>query len=395
MRVHLATHFFAPRPPGVFAAELARHWARSGLEVVVITAQRGVPLDAGFEVEEGLPFEYVTSSLARRLASRMAFSSAAAVASLRHARAHGRPDVVVSIGVSPWLGVGRTFGRARGPRLITWLLDLWPDVLLAHRPESRVVSASVALLRAPISALLERSDDVVAISPRMSDRVRASVTSPRVHTIPLWAPADALSALSAAPPEHAPEAGSKLVALYHGNLGLAYDFGPILAAAKRFHRDDVSFVFVGDGPQHAYITREIASAGLHNVALRAPVRGAELGPSLALGDVHLLPLRASFDAVSFPSKMLASLAAGRPTVVLGPEDGEAAQLVRRSGSGIAVPATADGLEGALRSLLADPAARHKMGAAARALHDQRFAAERAFAAWDDLLRAAPAGSDRP
>lgn len=394
MRIHIATHLFAPRPQGAFCAELAAHWGRSGHQVVVFTAD---PAPAGgtapYEVVGGLPLSYDRSSLPHRLASRLAFGAAAAIASARRPR----PDVLVSAGVLPLVGAtGLARLQRRGgavTRRIGWIFDLWPDVLAAHRPESAALRGLFRPLTSTANLGMRRAHDLVTISPHMNDviaaRVAAGRRGPAVHTIPLWASEGPDRAALTAAAGPAPDAASRrqatpLRAMYHGNLGLSYDFEPILAAAARLD-GVVTFTLVGEGSRRDELARRIDRDRLTNVELRPTLAADQFTASLESADVHLLPLRESWDGVSFPSKLLPYLAVGRPVVITGAEHGESAALIRAAGCGVVVNGGAEGLEAALRSLAGDAPLRAAMGAAGRSFYLQRFSAARAFAAWDALI----------
>lgn len=400
MRIHIATHLFAPRPQGAFCAELASHWARAGHQVVVFTADPAPEPDASpnHEIVGGLPLSYDRRSLPHRLASRLAFGGAAALASARR----GRPDVFLSAGLLPLVGTralapGQRRSGAARPRRIAWLFDLWPDVLAAHRPDSLAMRWVTTPLSALADLALKQADDLVTISPHMTEVIGARAATgrgtPRIHTVPLWATegpdraAHQMAGSPGAPLDAATRAGTPppLRAMYHGNLGLSYDFEPVLAAAARLPPEEVTFVLVGEGAQRDMLARRIQQDALTNVELRPPVEAAAFAASLESADVHLLPLRQSWDGVSVPSKLLPYLAIARPIVVLGAPEGESAALVRESGSGVVVGGAGLTLEAVLRDLRRDPASRAAMAAAGRDLYLKRFSAARAFAAWDALI----------
>lgn len=393
MRIHIASHLFAPRPQGVFCAELAAHWGRSGHEVIVFTADPGFAGPAGdrpYELVSGLSGAYDRRSLAHRLASRWLFATAASMASARRARMDGRPNVFVSCGLLSAVPFGLRHRSARRgfakPRVVVWLFDLWPDVLLAHRPASRSFRALAPPLRALAATAMRHADAVVALSPAMALRVGGQLHGPPVRAIPLWAPGDVDEDLTRATHAVAPRPRNvPPVIAYHGNLGLSYDFDAVLAAAARFRPDEARFLLVGDGPCRDAIARRLSDGSLAHVALLPPVPSSDLRASLGAVDVHLLPLRSTWDVVSFPSKLLAYLASGRPVLVIGAEEGESASLVRRIGCGQSAPACAGRIEATLRGMLDDASALAAMGQAARALYDAEFARARAFAAWDALV----------
>jgi colanic acid biosynthesis glycosyl transferase WcaI len=89
-----------------------------------------------------------------------------------------------------------------------------------------------------------------------------------------------------------------------------------------------------------------------------------------------------------PSKFYGILAVGRPVLYVGARDGELARIVRDNDCGIAVQSgDADGLAAAIRALAADRPRARAMGQRGRALYEQRFAPQMAFAKWEEVLRA--------
>jgi hypothetical protein len=58
-----------------------------------------------------------------------------------------------------------------------------------------------------------------------------------------------------------------------------------------------------------------------------------LGELLARGDIHLICQKLGTEGLLVPSKIYGTLAAGRPTLFIGPEDCEVGRLIRESGCG--------------------------------------------------------------
>ena len=99
----------------------------------------------------------------------------------------------------------------------------------------------------------------------------------------------------------------------------------------------------------------------------------QLSEVLASADVLLVILEPDAGVFSVPSKVLSSLAAGRPILGSIPGRNLAARLVMRAGAGVVVePEDAEGLIAAARALLADAPARDAAGKAARAYAESAF-----------------------
>jgi glycosyltransferase involved in cell wall biosynthesis len=138
------------------------------------------------------------------------------------------------------------------------------------------------------------------------------------------------------------------------------------AAEKLQDRDDIGFLFVGNGAAKEELDREIAEKELHNVR-SLPRQPKERIPQLSyLTDVAVVPLRDSpvFESV-IPSKIFECMATATPMILSIPE-GEATRLAEHWECGVAVqPENPDELAEMIRSLADNPDRRRKMGDAAR------------------------------
>ncbi len=153
------------------------------------------------------------------------------------------------------------------------------------------------------------------------------------------------------------------------------------AAAVAARRPEARFVVVGDGPGRAALERQARSLGL----------GGEIA---FLGARHDTPeiQRASDVAVlcslpvveTFPVALVEALASGTP--VVSTDVGSIRDIVTPEATGLLVPSgDAGALAAAIESLLADPARRARMGAAARADALARLTRERMIADYERLF----------
>ena len=175
--------------------------------------------------------------------------------------------------------------------------------------------------------------------------------------------------------------------LYSGNMGLAHEFHAILDAAEilRDHKR-ILFAFVGGGPRRAEVEHEVRRRGLPNVEFRPYVPRDQLGETLTAGDVHLVTLRNDVAGLLVPSKIYGILAAGRPTIYVGPERGEIADIIRSGACGQRVaPDDAGGLSRAVQRYESDRAARGEEGRRARRLFEERFTRDRGLRAFEALI----------
>ena len=87
---------------------------------------------------------------------------------------------------------------------------------------------------------------------------------------------------------------------------------------------------------------------------------------MAAGDVHIVTVKRGLEGVVVPSKLFSILAAGRPVLVVAPEQCDAVRIVRANQCGLAAdPDDPSAVAAALRELRSDPARLDDMGARAR------------------------------
>ncbi len=289
-----------------------------------------------------------------------------------------RPDVIVGMSTPALLGaLAVAGGRLRGVRSAYWAMDVYPDLAFELGVMRR--EGIAGRLFSKVSRWTLRSADlVIALGETMAERLRA-LGARKVVTVHNWADGEAIRPTPLGESRCRTERGwdGKFVILYSGNLGLAHEFETVLRAAELLRKEkDVLFAFVGDGPRRAEVESEVRSRGLTNVAFHPPVPRSGLGDALAAGDVHLVTLRPRMPGLLVPSKIYGILAAGRPTLYVGPNEGEVFDIVTRGDCGFFVEnGDAGGLAEAIRRLRRDGVAAEGMRRRARELFDREFTME--------------------
>jgi glycosyltransferase involved in cell wall biosynthesis len=176
--------------------------------------------------------------------------------------------------------------------------------------------------------------------------------------------------------------------MYSGNMGVAHRFDDILEVAGRLKDvPEVVFVFVGGGTREGEIATFRERHGLSNIRLLPAQEREHLADSLGAADVHFVTLRSGFEGLVVPSKAYGVMAVGRPILYQGNPEGEIARMVERHGAGIVVPdADVDGLEAAVRRLLANPEEAAHLGDRARTVLVKEFGRAKGLLAYEEALR---------
>ena len=128
----------------------------------------------------------------------------------------------------------------------------------------------VAALAWLSDSVYRQADRVVVLGPYMADRIARQARPRLTGSSRSRSGAGATRSIPLPREGHPLRARlgleDKFVAMYSGNLGLAHSFDEFIEAARRLRdRDDIVFLFVGDGPRLAEVRAAAAGrrAGQH------------------------------------------------------------------------------------------------------------------------------------
>jgi colanic acid biosynthesis glycosyl transferase WcaI len=241
-----------------------------------------------------------------------------------------RPDVVITETDPFFLGLlGRRLQRKLGARFVAYLQDIYPDVavVVGKAKEGRMVRR----LRKMLFGAYSRADRVVVLSRDMKTRcVEHGVTESRIATIPNWADTEQLTPIRTHNAFREQQGlGDRFVVMYSGNMGLPHLLTPILDAAAALQgRQDIVFLFVGEGVQKKELEQQASERRLLNVRF-LPYQPKEfLSHSLSAGDIQVVSVKPGVISCLMPSKLYGILAAGSSVLSIAPHDCEMAELVR-------------------------------------------------------------------
>lgn len=384
-RVIFVNRVFAPDESATaqLLADLAGALRQRGWHVAVITATPGAGVIADVTVHR-------LDGAARggRLRRYLTFLGAAR----RTLRGLVRPGDVVVLKTDPPLLAAVCTGpaRRRGARVVQWIQDIYPEIVVAHA--GAPAGVPLAPLRWWRNRAWRAADRCVVVGADMRAPVLAAgVPAGRLAVAPNWAPRE----LDTPAPPAAVAArraawgvADRFVVAYSGNLGRVHEFATVLGAAAALRdRPEIVFLFVGDGPRLGEVRAAVQARGLANVRFLPPQPRAGLAAALAAADAHLVTLLPRFAPFVSPSKLAGALAAGRPVIWVGPTDGATAALIRAERCGAVVAPGADAaLAELLRRWQEDAPGVAALGHAARAAYARQFTLATAADAWERQLR---------
>jgi colanic acid biosynthesis glycosyl transferase WcaI len=281
-----------------------------------------------------------------------------------------KPDIVIS-GNTPTeaqSAIVKACGK-NGPAFVFWVQDFYSIAV------SKLLRKKMGAVGATIGAyysFLERnqfrnSDAIVVITESFADIARKwAGSNDKVFTIENWG---TLNEIAPLPKDnewarrHAVDKSFNF--LYSGTLGLKHN-PELLADLARAVKGRANVVVVSQGVGASYLERAKHEHTIDNLVLLPLQPFSELSMVLAASDVAVATIEPDAGMFSVPSKVQSYLCAGRAVLLAAPSENLAADVVRKSGSGLVVdPTDKTGFLGAALRLLDDDTLRNESAANGR------------------------------
>ncbi|WP_433532423.1 glycosyltransferase family 4 protein [Micromonospora sp. CA-263727] len=367
MRIGLLTQWFDPEPgPAALPGMLATALAGRGHEVQVLTGFPNYPtgrLAPGYRLARRRD-ETVGATRIRRVAlypshDRSALRRVANYGSFAlSALASGTPVLrgldAIWVGNSPIsVALPMWFARyAYRVPVLLHVLDLWPDSVVASGflgagRASRLVERGMA---GWCAAMYRSAARVACVSPGAADLLAGrGVPREKLVHIPMWADETLRPGVADLRAELGLRA-DQVVLVYAGALGEAQGLDSLVDACARTADPRLVCLIAGSGTTEERLRRRAESVGATNLRFLGQLPRERMPALMATGDAHYVSLRpGGMSAYTMPSKVQATLAAGRALLVAA--EGDAAAVARDSGAGItARPGDPDSIAAALREL---------------------------------------------
>lgn len=382
MHILFLTDNFPPETnaPATRTHEHTRQWVKAGHQVTVITGVPNFPsgrIHAGYrnklwqsETMDGVRvirvWTYITANegFLKRTLDYVSFMVSGGLAGLFVKK----PDVIVATSPQFFTALGGCLlGMVRRKPFVFELRDLWPDSISAVGAMEE--GTAIRFLRRLEYWLYRRAARIVTVTHSFKEILtRNGIDPAKIAVVPNGVDPDSFT------PGPKPVAlevqlglRGKFVAAYVGTLGMAHGLGTILEAAERLKaRQDIAFVLVGTGAEHAKLDADAKSRDLSNTHFVGAVSKTAVKEYWHLCDVALVLLRdLPLFAHVIPSKIFEAWGSARP-VILGVR-GESAGIVEKAAGGVVVsPENATELADALLRLADRPQVARELGAAGRA-----------------------------
>ena len=409
VRIAVFTHYFGPEigAPSARIGDLAFEWALSGCGVDVVTCFPNHPSGKiypgfrsesyhkerlnGYDVHRNWTYVTPNTGILRKTAGHMSFWLSSKFNTVPRL-----PQVSCTIGTSPTFFAAmaaRDCARRQRVPFIMEVRDLWPaifrDLGVIRNP------VILAILEKWEKALYRSAARIVTVTDAFRDNLMARGVPPeKLITITNGADTDFWNPHSSSSEslKHSLGLEGKFVVLYIGAHGISQALECQLHAAARLqHIENIKFVFVGEGADKRGLESKAQELGLRNVQFHPACGRERVREYYRMADLCLVPLRAipQFDAF-IPSKMFEIMSMERP--ILASLTGEAAGILRRSGSASVVPPEDDeALASMIIELSSRPRLLAEMGVAGRNFVESKYSRRQLANRYLEVIRDATEG----
>ena len=224
--------------------------------------------------------------------------------------------------------VGRRLKRKTGVRWIADFRDPWTDIHYNHvLPRTALTRKRDKRME---TSVLNEADEVTVTTPGTARYLTGKVDR-TYHIIPNGFDPDDFNAVK----KSTPDTNRPLLIRHVGSITETSIPDNLLKAISDLTKPKVRLEFIG--AVHSDIHRHINSFGLSEiVTIRSYVPHNEATSLMQQSDINVVVVHRSDDSrILIPGKLYDYLKAGKPILVIGPTDGDAAAIIRRCRIGAA------------------------------------------------------------
>lgn len=182
-----------------------------------------------------------------------------------------------------------------------------------------------------------KAEVIITLSEGMKQQIEQYVSKEKLKVVSIWHASEHLKPI---PKELNPFLKShgwvnRFIVMYSGNMGAGHKLDVLIEVAKELtNREDILFLFIGDGLKKDVLLKRTAEAHLTNVEFLPWQDATVLPNSLAAGDIAVVSLEPAATHASVPSKTFNYMAVGAPILAIGSPGSELEKLLLKYEMGI-------------------------------------------------------------
>lgn len=392
LRILYISHYYPPEvnAPAVRVSGLARAWTRRGHKVTILTGFPNHPTgiippeyrgklavteqDNSIRILRTWLYAAANKGFLKRILNYLSFMFSAVLSGMLRS---GKQDIIIATSPQFFVAIaGYLLSRLKRIPFVFEVRDVWPEEIVAVGAMKR--GFIIRLLERIEMFLYRKAVFVVAVAQGTIDILTSrGVPHEKIVLLPNGVDLAEFQGLEGSHDiRDRYNLNGHFLVSYIGTHGMAHNLGTIIKAADQLRdRDEIRFMFVGDGADKGNLVRLKEQMGLDNVIFVSQQQRKDVPRYYATSDLCLVPLRtAGLFTKNIPSKIYEVMACGKP-IVIGTH-GESRRLVEQAGAGIGVePDDAEELANAILELSRDRERTRQLGANGRKYAELNFRRE--------------------
>lgn len=250
-----------------------------------------------------------------------------------------RPDVIIAQ-TDPPLSclLGLFFSRWYKAKFIYTVKDMHPDIgILTGKLKNPLLNF---ILEKSNMISYQKADKIVCIGKDMKERIlKKGINDTKIEVVNDWIDIKEIYPIENNKNPFLEKNGlkNKFIVMYSGNLGLTQGLEKVIDIASHFkEKDELKFVFIGEGANKSNLQNKAKSLNLNNVVFLPYQPKDELKYSLSAANLHLITMEKGLSGVMVPSKIYGILASGRPFIGCVDSDSEIAYIANKYNCGFII-----------------------------------------------------------
>lgn len=352
LRILYISHYFPPEvnAPAVRVSQFSRIWKELGHKVTVATGFPNHPNGIippeyhgkifaaenhdGVRVLRSYVYAAPNKGFAKRILNYLSFMFSAIISCVFRS---GKQDIVIATSPQFFVAIaGYVVSIFKRAPFIFEVRDVWPEEIVAVGAMKR--GLVIKILEQIEMFLYRRAAMIVAVAQGTVDILtQRGVPAKKIVLVTNGVDFERFSqAVDDHDIRDRHDLNGHFLVSYIGTHGMAHNLGTVIGAANRLRRrDDIRFLFVGDGADKANLVSTTNELKLDNVTFVPQQDRNRIAQYYAASDLCLVPLRkAELFTKNIPSKIYEVMASGKP-MLIGAK-GESKNLVEKARAGIAV-----------------------------------------------------------
>lgn len=355
MRILIINQYFYPdhASTGLYAHDICREIAQSGIEVEVVTAQpcysEESPAAPSYEEHVNIRIHRISmgryrgrKDIKKRVIGYLRFLVRGYRKSNELLKKR-KFDLIITFHNPPLVGfLGAVLAKKYNTKFMYILYDIHPEIIVASG--WRIPTFVLALWDNINGFIFNRADKIIVLSDGMKRTLRENkkVKADKIKIIPLWAKPEINSELTEnLIKERLDRQEKDMFLLYAGNMGVSHPVEIIIEARKAIRDCPIKILFVGDGVKKQYLL---------DCVNKENIRGVEILPFqpldnfislLTQSDACLVTIARGLENMALPSRVFTYLSAGKPIIAVMDDKADLAKVIKEFDCGWVVNSSQD------------------------------------------------------